>query len=147
MAKQQFQLYAATASGLEALAGQELRDLGYKVRVDNGRIYFEGDMTDILRANIWLRSADRIKIILKTFKATTFDDIFDTVTAMDWDQLLPMDAKFPVNGRSKKIPNFLVSPIFKRSLKRRSLIKWPVLSPQEPLPRNGRAILTRNCAE
>ncbi|HBF75631.1 MAG TPA: RNA methyltransferase [Lactobacillus sp.] len=111
MAEQKFQLYAATASGLEALAGQELRDLGYDVRVDNGRIYFEGTMTDILRANIWLRSADRIKIILKTFKATTFDDIFDTVTAMPWDQWLPMDAKFPVNGRSKNSKLFSVPDI------------------------------------
>lgn len=111
MSQQKFQLYAATASGLEALAGQELRDLGYDVRVDNGRIYFEGTMTDILRANIWLRSADRIKIILKTFKATTFDDIFDTVTAMPWDQWLPMDAKFPVNGRSKNSKLFSVPDI------------------------------------
>ncbi|GAX02797.1 RNA methyltransferase [Secundilactobacillus pentosiphilus] len=111
MAEQKFQLYAATASGLEALAGQELRDLGYEVRVDNGRIYFEGDMKDILRANIWLRTADRIKIILKTFKATTFDDIFDTVTAMPWDQWLPMDAKFPVNGRSKNSKLFSVPDI------------------------------------
>lgn len=111
MAEQKFQLYAATASGLEALAGQELRDLGYEVRVDNGRIYFEGDMTDILRANIWLRSADRIKIVLNTFKATTFDDIFDTVTAMPWDQWLPMDAKFPVNGRSKNSKLFSVPDI------------------------------------
>ncbi|GAX07861.1 RNA methyltransferase [Secundilactobacillus silagincola] len=111
MAEHKFQLYAATASGLEALAGQELRDLGYDVRVDNGRIYFEGTMTDILRANIWLRSADRIKIILKTFKATTFDDIFDTVTAMPWDQWLPMDAKFPVNGRSKNSKLFSVPDI------------------------------------
>lgn len=111
MSQQKFQLYAATASGLEALAGQELRDLGYDVRVDNGRIYFEGTMTDILRANIWLRSADRIKIILKTFKATTFDDIFDTVTAMPWDQWLPMDAKFPVDGRSKNSKLFSVPDI------------------------------------
>lgn len=111
MAEQKFQLYAATASGLEALAGQELRDLGYEVRVDNGRIYFEGDMTDILRANIWLRSADRIKIVLNTFKATTFDDIFDTVTAMPWDQWLPMDAKFPVDGRSKNSKLFSVPDI------------------------------------
>ncbi|WP_203648515.1 THUMP domain-containing class I SAM-dependent RNA methyltransferase [Secundilactobacillus yichangensis] len=111
MAEQKFQLYAATASGLEALAGQELRDLGYEVRVDNGRIYFEGDMHDILRANIWLRTADRIKIILNTFKATTFDDIFDTVTAMPWDQWLPMDAKFPVNGRSKNSKLFSVPDI------------------------------------
>ncbi|MTV81145.1 THUMP domain-containing class I SAM-dependent RNA methyltransferase [Secundilactobacillus folii] len=111
MTEQRFQLYAATASGLEALAGQELRDLGYQVRVDNGRIYFEGTMHDILRANLWLRTADRIKIILKTFKATTFDDIFDTITAMDWDQLLPMDAKFPVNGRSKNSKLFSVPDI------------------------------------
>lgn len=74
-------------------------------------IYFEGTMTDILRANIWLRSADRIKIVLNTFKATTFDDIFDTVTAMPWDQWLPMDAKFPVNGRSKNSKLFSVPDI------------------------------------
>lgn len=111
MTEQRFQLYAATASGLEALAGQELRDLGYDVRVDNGRIYFEGTMTDIIKANLWLRTADRIKIILKTFKAVTFDDIFDNVTAMDWDQLLPMDAKFPVNGRSKNSKLFSVPDI------------------------------------
>lgn len=106
-----YQLYAATASGLEALAGAELRDLGYDVQVENGRILFEGDMTDILRTNLWLRTADRIKIILKTFKATTFDDIFDTVTAMNWDQLLPMDARFPVNGRSKNSKLFSVPDI------------------------------------
>ncbi|KRK98047.1 hypothetical protein FD04_GL001024 [Secundilactobacillus odoratitofui DSM 19909 = JCM 15043] len=106
-----YQLYAATASGLEALAGQELRDLGYDVQVENGRILFEGDMTDILKANLWLRTADRIKIILKTFKATTFDDIFDTISAMDWDQWLPMDAKFPVNGRSKNSKLFSVPDI------------------------------------
>lgn len=106
-----YQLYAATASGLEALAGQELRDLGYDVQVENGRILFEGDMSDILKANLWLRTADRIKIILKTFKATTFDDIFDTISAMDWDQWLPMDAKFPVNGRSKNSKLFSVPDI------------------------------------
>lgn len=106
-----YQLYAATASGIEALAGQELRDLGYDVQVENGRILFEGDMSDILKANLWLRTADRIKIILKTFKATTFDDIFDTISAMDWDQWLPMDAKFPVNGRSKNSKLFSVPDI------------------------------------
>lgn len=111
MRNQTYQLYAATASGLEAIAGQELRDLGYEVQVDNGRIYFEGDMHDILRANLWLRTADRIKIVLKSFPATTFDDVFDTVTAMDWDQLLPMDAAFPVKGRSKNSKLFSVSDL------------------------------------
>lgn len=111
MRNQTYQLYAATASGLEAIAGQELRDLGYDVQVDNGRIYFEGDMRDILRANLWLRTADRIKIVLKSFPATTFDDVFDTVTAMDWDQLLPMDAAFPVKGRSKNSKLFSVSDL------------------------------------
>ncbi len=59
-------------------------------------------MTDVLKTNLWLRTADRIKIILMTFKATTFDDIFDNVKAFGWDQWLSMDAAFPVNGRSKK---------------------------------------------
>lgn len=101
MEKQQLTLYAATASGLEALTGQELRDLGYDVAVENGRVNFKGDMTDVLKTNLWLRTADRIKIILMTFKATTFDDIFDNVKAFGWDQWLSMDAAFPVNGRSK----------------------------------------------
>lgn len=94
-------LYAATASGLEAVTGRELKALGYEVAVENGRVKFKGTMSDVLKTNLWLRTADRIKIILMTFKATTFDDIFNHVSTFQWDQWLSMDAEFPVNGRSK----------------------------------------------
>lgn len=111
MDEQQLNLYASTASGLEALTGQELRNLGYHVAVENGRVMFKGNMTDVLRTNLWLRTADRIKIILMTFKATTFDDIFDNIKRFNWDQWLMMNAAFPVTGRSKKSTLFSVPDI------------------------------------
>ncbi|WP_203641244.1 THUMP domain-containing class I SAM-dependent RNA methyltransferase [Levilactobacillus andaensis] len=97
-----FHLYAATASGIEAIAGRELRDLGYETQVENGRVRFDGTIEDILRANLWLRTADRVRIIVAEFDAVTFDELFEATKAVAWDELLPMDAAFPVEGRSKK---------------------------------------------
>ncbi|WP_367377060.1 class I SAM-dependent RNA methyltransferase [Levilactobacillus cerevisiae] len=98
-----FHLYAATASGIEAIAGRELRDLGgYETQVENGRVRFDGTIEDVLRANLWLRTADRIRIIVAEFDAVTFDELFEATKAVAWDELLPMDAAFPVEGRSKK---------------------------------------------
>ncbi|AYM03320.1 MULTISPECIES: THUMP domain-containing class I SAM-dependent RNA methyltransferase [Levilactobacillus] len=97
-----FHLYAATASGIEAIAGRELRDLGYETQVENGRVRFDGTIEDVLRANLWLRTADRVRIIVAEFDAVTFDELFEATKAVAWDELLPMDAAFPVEGRSKK---------------------------------------------
>ncbi len=96
----QYQLVAHMAAGLEALVARELKDLGYETRSENGKVYFQGDEEAIVRANVWLRTADRIKIVLGQFKATTFDDLFEGVKALPWDHYLPMDAAFPVAGRS-----------------------------------------------
>lgn len=98
---EKFHLYAATASGIEAIAGRELKDLGFQTQVENGRIKFDGTMEDIIKANLWLRTADRIKIIIAEFRATTFEDLFNKVTEINWDHFMPMDAEFPVNARSK----------------------------------------------
>ncbi|HAT54196.1 MAG TPA: RNA methyltransferase [Lactobacillus sp.] len=97
---QKFQLIATCAAGIEALVGKELRDLGYETQVENGRVRFSGTIEDILRANLWLRTADRIKIVVKEFPALTFTELFDETRAFAWDSLLPMDANFPVEGRS-----------------------------------------------
>ncbi|KRN59059.1 hypothetical protein IV45_GL000095 [Limosilactobacillus secaliphilus] len=91
---------ATAAAGIEALVGKELRRLGYQTRVENGRIRFDGNMKDILTTNIWLRTADRVKIIVGEFDARTFDELFDQTEALAWDQFLPIDAQFPVEGRS-----------------------------------------------
>ena len=92
-----FHLYAATASGIEAIAGRELRELGYEAQVENGRVRFDGTIKDILRANLWLRTADRVRIIVAEFDAVTFDELFEATKAVAWDELLPMDAAFPVD--------------------------------------------------
>lgn len=93
-------LLATMASGFEAITKKELQDLGYQVQLENGKAYFEGELADIVNTNLWLRSADRIKIVLKEFTATTFDELFENVKSVSWDNWLPLDAAFPVKGRS-----------------------------------------------
>lgn len=95
-----YQLVATMAAGFESVTARELQDMGYKTRTENGKVYFEGDERDIAYTNVWLRSADRIKIILAQFKALTFDDLFEGVRALPWADYLPLDAQFPVAGRA-----------------------------------------------
>ncbi|KRN29489.1 hypothetical protein IV38_GL000374 [Lactobacillus selangorensis] len=96
----QYSLIATMASGLESVTTKELKKMGYDTQTENGRVRFTGDLTDIARTNTWLRSADRIKIVVGEFKATTFDELFEKVKALPWDQYLPLDARFPVEGKS-----------------------------------------------
>ncbi|KRM68021.1 site-specific DNA-methyltransferase [Apilactobacillus ozensis DSM 23829 = JCM 17196] len=97
---EKFKLMATAAAGIESIVGQELRDLGYETNVENGRVRFEGTIEDVIKANLWLRTADRIKIIVGEFDAYTFDELFEKVKALPWEKILPMDAEFPMNGRS-----------------------------------------------
>jgi putative N6-adenine-specific DNA methylase len=97
-----FNLVATAASGLEALVGKELRDLGIDCQVENGRARFQGTMETIATANLWLRTADRIKIVVGEFDAFTFDELFEKVKALPWEDFLPLDAEFPVAGKSIK---------------------------------------------
>lgn len=97
-----FQLLATCASGVEGLVGDELKDLGYEVQVENGRARFEGTLEDIAKTNLWLRIADRVKIIVGEFKATDFDSLFEQTKALNWDDYIPLDGAFPVSGKSQK---------------------------------------------
>lgn len=97
---EKYKLYATMGAGFESVVAKELQDLGYKTETENGRVFFEGTQEDIVKTNLWLRSADRVKILLKEFKATDFDKLYEETYAYDWAQLLPMDAQFPVKGRS-----------------------------------------------
>lgn len=99
---QVFELVATAASGLEALVGKELRDLGIDCQVENGRARFKGTMETIAKANLWLRTADRIKIVVGEFDAYSFDELFEKVKALPWEDYLPLDAEFPVAGKSIK---------------------------------------------
>ena len=95
-----FHLVATMAAGLEAVTARELKDMGYHTQTENGRVYFDGDERDIVRTNVWLRSADRVKIVLAKFKALSFEDLFQNVKAIPWADYMPLDAEFPVAGRA-----------------------------------------------
>lgn len=97
-----YDLYATMGTGFEAVVAKELQNLGYNTTTENGRVFFKGDIEDIIKTNINLRTADRIKILLKEFKALDFETLYDQILNYDWAQLLPVDAKFPVSGRSVK---------------------------------------------
>ncbi|MCK1166022.1 class I SAM-dependent RNA methyltransferase [Streptococcus uberis] len=95
--KKHFKLVATVAAGLESVVGKEMRALGFVCQVDNGKVYFEGDIKAIAKTNLWLRSADRIKIIVGQFPARTFEELFQGVYALDWENYLPLGAKFPIS--------------------------------------------------
>src|SRR5579875_2885288 len=104
-----YELIATAAMGLEALVAKEVRALGYDCQVDNGKITFKGDEYAIARSNLWLRTADRVKLKIGEFKALTFDELFEKTKALPWEQFLPEDAEFPVIGKSVKSKLFSVS--------------------------------------
>lgn len=105
----QFQLVATAASGIEALVGKELRGMGYECQVENGKVLFTGTEKDIAQTNLWLRTADRVKIIVGEFDAYEFDELFEKTKALPWEDYLPMDANFPVAGKSIKSTLYSVS--------------------------------------
>lgn len=99
----QFDLIATAAFGLEAVVGRELAALGYpEQQISDGRVAFRGDAMAICRANLWLRAADRVVLKFGEFEAKDFGALFDRTKTLPWDELLPVDARFPVNGRSVK---------------------------------------------
>ncbi|MFS8185849.1 THUMP domain-containing class I SAM-dependent RNA methyltransferase [Rossellomorea marisflavi] len=97
-----YTLIATAAMGLESIVAKEVKDLGYECQVENGKVIFQGDETAIARANMWLRTADRVKILVGEFNAYSFDELFERTKALPWESFLPVDAEFPVQGKSVK---------------------------------------------
>ena len=88
-------------SGIEQITKRQLFSLGYeKAPADNGRIEVEGGWEDVARLNVFLRSGERVLIHLSRFKATTFDELFEGVYAIPWENWLTMDSKILMDGKS-----------------------------------------------
>ncbi len=89
------ELIAPCHFGLEAVLKREIQDLGYEiVAVEDGRVTFKGDETAIPRANIFIRTAERILLKMGSFKASDFDELFEGTKAIPWEEYLPRDARF-----------------------------------------------------
>ena len=94
-------LQATAAFGLEAVVGRELAALGLPpTATENGRVRFEGGPADIAKANLWLRAADRVQVVVAEFDCRDFGDFFDAVRAVDWTAWIAYDAAFPVAASS-----------------------------------------------
>ena len=111
----------SSASGIEAVTKRELTSLGYAPGgAEAGRILFDGDYTDVIRANMFLRTAGRVRILLGEFDAEDFDTLFESVRAIDWKEILPKDAKIVVTAKSIKSTLFALSSI--QSISKKAIV-------------------------
>ncbi|MEW8997184.1 MAG: class I SAM-dependent RNA methyltransferase [Thermoanaerobacter sp.] len=101
---------ASTLFGVEAITAREVKELGYKdVTVENGKVTFVGDEAALCRSNLWIRTAERIYVKIGEFTATTFEELFEGTKALPWEDWIPEDGRFPVEGYSIKSKLFSVS--------------------------------------
>ncbi len=106
----EYTIQVTTAFGLEAITKREMQALGFdEITVEDGHLETTGDEAAIAKLNLWLRTADRVRIVFGRFKAMTFTELFDRTNALDWPSLLPKDANFPVDGKSYKSKLFSIS--------------------------------------
>ncbi|MGT2926008.1 THUMP domain-containing class I SAM-dependent RNA methyltransferase [Streptococcus cuniculipharyngis] len=120
--KEQFKLVATAAAGLEAVVGREIRERGIDCQVENGKVLFAGDVRTIIETNLWLRAADRIKIIVGQFPAKTFEDLFQGVFALDWENYLPLGAKFPIS-KAKCVKSTLHNEPSVQAISKKAVVK------------------------
>lgn len=94
-------LIATSAFGLESIVVHELKKIGIeKTEVENGRINFQGDYSDVVKSNLWLRCADRVLIKLASFRAYDFEQLYQGALAVEWENFIPVNGKMHVIGKA-----------------------------------------------
>lgn len=118
-----FELIAPCHFGMEAVLKKEIYDLGYDIiEVTDGRVIFEGDEEAVARANVFLRTAERILIKAGSFKAETFDELFEGTRAIAWEDYIPKDGKFWV-AKAAGIKSKLFSPSDMQSIIKKAMVE------------------------
>lgn len=121
--KKMFELIAPCHFGLEAVLKREIQDLGYEIScVEDGRVTFWGDAEAIAIANVFLRSAERILLKVGTVHAETFEELFDRVKAIAWEDYLPVNAKFWVT-KATSVKSKLFSPSDIQSIVKKAIVE------------------------
>ncbi len=95
----EYTFLATAAFGLEGVAANELKRMNIAAKAENGGARFEGALEDAFRANLFLRTADRVLMVLAERRVSTFEDLFQLVGSIAWERLLPRDAKINVSGK------------------------------------------------
>ena len=123
MLMRKFELIAPCHFGLESVLKREITDLGYDVsKVEDGRVTFVGDEEAIARANICLRTAERVLIKVGSFTATTYDELFEGTKALPWEDYIPKDARFNV-VKAASIKSKLFSPSDIQSIMKKAMVE------------------------
>ena len=118
-----FDLLVPCHFGLEAFLKREIYDLGYEItKVEDGRVTFEGDEEAVCRANIFLRTAERVMIQVGRFKATTFEELFQGIKNLPWEEYIPEDGKFWVK-KASSINSKLFSPSDIQSIAKKAMVE------------------------
>ena len=106
----QYNLVCPCHFGLEAVLKREIADLGLEItRVEDGRVFFRGDESAVARANMFLRTTERVLMVVGEFTATTYDELFENTKALDWSELMPQDANFYIT-KASSVKSKLFSP-------------------------------------
>ena len=117
------ELIAPCHFGLESVLKREILDLGYEIsKVEDGRVTFLGDAEAICRANIFLRTAERILLKVGEFKAVTFDELFEKTKALPWENYIPVNGKFWVT-KAASVKSKLFSPSDIQSIMKKAMVE------------------------
>ena len=109
--------------GLEAVLKREIQELGYEIsQVEDGRVTFYGGIEAVCRANIFLRTAERILLKVGSFKAVSFDELFDRTKALPWEDYIPADGKFWVT-KASSVKSRLFSPSDIQSIMKKAMVE------------------------
>ena len=109
--------------GLEAVLKKEVWDLGYDVvKVEDGKVFFEGDAEAGARANVFLRTAERVLLQVGSFTAKTWDELFEGTKALPWEEFLPVDARFWV-AKAASVKSALFSPTDIQSVMKKAVVE------------------------
>lgn len=120
---EKFELIVPCHFGLEAVMKKEITDLGYEVsRVEDGRVTFTGDAEALCRANIFLRTTERVLLKVGEFRAETFEELFQGTRAIEWERYLPKDGKFWV-AKASSIKSKLFSPSDIQSIMKKAMVE------------------------
>ena len=118
-----YELIAPCHFGLEAVLKKEIIDLGYEIsQVEDGRVTFTGDAEAVCRANIGLRTAERVLIKVGSFQALTFDQLFEETKKLPWEEYIPADGRFWVT-KATSIKSKLFSPSDIQSLVKKAIVE------------------------
>jgi len=109
--------------GLEAVLKREIQDLGYEIsQVEDGRVTFYGGIEAVCRANIFLRTAERILLKVGSFKAVSFDELFEKTKSLPWEDYIPADGKFWVT-KASSVKSRLFSPSDIQSIMKKAMVE------------------------